>query len=72
MDAEHIGEKCFAPTPGAVRSEFTSARGGLIYRYTNDGNSLQGAAVADVSFTSGSTVEGENVAGQRIRILPAS
>jgi hypothetical protein len=42
----------------------TNARGGLIYRYTNDSNSVQGAAIADVTFTGGSTVEGENVAGK--------
>ena len=48
----------------AQRNTFgTNARGGLIYRYTNESNTLTAAANLSVNFLKGSMVVASNVAG---------
>lgn len=55
----------------AQQSEFgTTAKGGLIYKYADESNSINGAAKLDVDFTTGSTVDGENVSADPSTITP--
>lgn len=55
----------------AQQQEFgTTAKGGLIYRYANESQSLSGSPKLDVDFTSGSTVAGENVSATETTAAP--
>jgi hypothetical protein len=48
----------------------TNAKGGLIYKFTNDSNTLTGAPNLSVNFTDGTTVAGNNVTGNLTSIDP--
>ena len=62
--------KC-GPYTAAEQSRLgTTAKGGLIFKYTNVSNTLTDAVKLDVGFTSGSTVEGENVNGGSPKVAP--
>lgn len=62
--------KCGPYTP-AEKSQFgTTAKGGLVFKYTNMSNSLTDAVKLDVGFASGSTVGGENVNGNGPQVAP--
>lgn len=55
----------------AQQQEFgTNAKGGLIYKYVNESQSLSGSPKLDVNFTSGSTVAGENVSATETTVTP--
>lgn len=56
---------------GAERNTLgTTAKGGLVYRYTNNSNTLTGAPNLSVNFTAGSTVVGNNVTANANPIGP--
>jgi hypothetical protein len=62
--------KC-GPYTAAEKTEFgTNANGGLVFSYTNQGNTLTDGVILTVNFSNGSTVVGENVNGDPTRIGP--
>jgi len=55
----------------AEQNQFaTNATSGLIYRYTNDSSTITGSPDLSVNFTTGSTVDGNNVTGDQTAITP--
>lgn len=59
------------PYTAAQRAKFaTTAKGGLVYRYTNVSNSLTGMAKLEVDFVNGTEVLGDNVTGSAPEIGP--
>jgi hypothetical protein len=62
--------KC-GPYTAVEKAKFgTTAKGGLIFKYTNASNSLTDAVKLDVSFMAGTSVLGENVNGQAPAVAP--
>jgi len=55
----------------AERDKFgTTAKGGLVFKYTNVSNSVTGSANLEVDFLQGSTVVGDNVTGSAPQVSP--